>query len=282
MPLAVEVTQVPEFAGNLFITGRRRKIAKTIPIREKATQSSSFEELYKPHEKKIFQLLLRITRIREDAEDALQEACLQAYIHRDQFDGRSSFATWLTRIAINSALMILRKRRNSRIVDLRGSNDSEEEAFPEVVDPSLNPEQLLLQSEREEALHNEVGSLRPAIRKAIQLQLLNERPMKEAAKLMRISVSAAKGRLFHAKAALRKSRKLKLFSQKLQYKPIKPLMTARKPGVASSFQARNNDSQFQKRIAQRFSWKGKVDEFHVERLEDFPDGGACCNVFFPE
>jgi len=246
MSLAVEATQVPEFAGNLFITGRRREIAKTIPIRAKVTQSSSFEELYQPHEKRIFQVLLRITRIREDA---VQEACLQAYVHRDQFDGRSSFATWLTRIAINSALMILRKRRNSRIVDLRSPNDSEEEAFPEVVDPLLNPEQLLLQSEREEALHNEVGSLRTAIRKAIQLQLLDERPMKETAKLMRISVSAAKGRLFHAKAALRKSRKLKMFSQKLQYKPIKPLMTARKPRVASSFQARNNDSQFQKRIA---------------------------------
>jgi len=246
MPLAVEAIHVPDFAGNPFVAGKTKKIAKTIPIRAHATESPSFEELYKPHEKKIFQVLLRITRVREDAEDALQDACLQAYVHREQFDGRSSFSTWLTRIAINSALMILRKRRNSRIVDPRNVTEPDEELFPEVVDPSLNPEQALLQSEREGALQYEVGSLRPAIRKAIELQLLEERPMREAAKLMGISVPAAKGRLFHAKAALRKSRKLKMFSQKLPYKPIKQLI-ARKP--AASFRAQSREPQFEKRIA---------------------------------
>lgn len=241
MPLAVEANHVPEFAGNPFVSGRQRKIAKTIPIRAHAAQSPSFEELYKPHEKKIFQVLLRITRVREDAEDALQDACLQAYLHRDQFDGRSSFSTWLTRIAINSALMILRKRRSSRIVDLRSTSDPDEELFPETSDPAPNPEQILLQTEREESLQREVRALRPAIRKAIQLQLLDERPMKEAASMLGISVPAAKGRLFHAKAALRKSRKLKVFSKTAHYKPIRQLATPRHSGNVTPFDSRNNE-----------------------------------------
>src|SRR5882672_755895 len=240
MPLAVEAIHVPEFAGNPFVSAQHRKIAKTIPIRTHATQVPSFEELYKPHEKKIFQVLLRITRVREDAEDALQDACLQAYLHRDQFDGRSSFSTWLTRIAINSALMILRKRRSARIVDLRSTSEPDEEPFPETSDPAPNPEQILLQTEREESLQREVRTLRPAIRKAIQLQLLEERPTKEASSLMGISVPAAKGRLFHAKAALRKSRKLKVFSKKIQYKPIRQLTTPRPTGNVTLFESRNN------------------------------------------
>ena len=244
MHCAVQANHVPELAGSQFVTRRNRPRAKTIPFPIKASEDRSFEELFKPHEKKIFQVVLRITRVQEDAEDALQDACLQAHIHRDQFDGRSSFATWLTRIAINSALMILRKRRNSRIVDLRTTNDSDEEIFPEVVDVALNPEQALLQSERESAVRKEVASLRPAIRKAIELQLLDEQPMRDAAKAMKISVPAAKGRLFHAKAALRKSSNLKVFSRKLEYKPIRQLANSRKVAHVASFGSNSGAQEF--------------------------------------
>src|SRR5271154_4050653 len=71
----------------------------------------AFSELWLRHSKKIFNTMYRVTRNRQDAEDALQDAFLKAFLHLNNFDGRSSFSTWLTRIAINSALMILRRKR---------------------------------------------------------------------------------------------------------------------------------------------------------------------------
>jgi DNA-directed RNA polymerase specialized sigma24 family protein len=71
----------------------------------------AFTELCKRNSKRVFSTVYRVTKNREDAEDALQDATMRAFLHLDKFDGRSSFATWFTRVAINSALMILRKKR---------------------------------------------------------------------------------------------------------------------------------------------------------------------------
>src|SRR5450755_2969075 len=76
--------------------------------------AAAFDALCHPHTKRLFRHTYRITRNREDAEDALQDSFLRASVHIHKFDGRSSFSTWLTRIAVNSALMILRKKRGSR------------------------------------------------------------------------------------------------------------------------------------------------------------------------
>ena len=77
----------------------------------KVGDHSAFAELWNRHSKRAFSTMYRITKNRQDAEDGLQDAFLKAYVHLNNFDGRSTFATWLTRIAINSALMILRKKR---------------------------------------------------------------------------------------------------------------------------------------------------------------------------
>lgn len=164
--------------------------------------------------------MLRITRNREDAEDAVQDSFLQAFVHLDNFDGRSTFSTWLTRIAINSALMILRRRRNARFVSLDGAGDPEgTETYPEVPDRAVDPERRYLEREREEVLQDAISTLRPSVRRVIELQQLEERPMREVAQVMRISVPAAKSRLFHAKAALRKSSKLRPFTPRPEREP---------------------------------------------------------------
>jgi len=84
----------------------------------KQGQTEAFGTLCQPLAPKLIQTARRITRNREDAEDALQNAFLSAFIHIKNFDGRSSFSTWLTRIAINSALMTLRKKRSSREIPI--------------------------------------------------------------------------------------------------------------------------------------------------------------------
>lgn len=170
----------------------------------KSGQTSAFNELWQSHSSKLFLTTYRITRNREDAEDALQGALLNAFLHLQTFDGRSSFLAWLTRIAINSALMIVRKNRSTLSLDDTGDGGGQIEAGT-LRDPSPDPEAHCAQRERQAILANAIRQLRPNFRQALILQKLEERPVKEAAKIMGISVSAAKTRLFHAKNTLQKS-----------------------------------------------------------------------------
>src|SRR5580692_1585368 len=172
---------------------------------------NAFDQLYQQSAPRVLKTLYRITRNREDAEDALQEAFLSAFLHAKDFDGRSSFATWFTRIAINSALMILRKKRThpEHSIDDDGGDLGAAPKTWFVSDAAANPERLYAQAEREHMLKAAVGDLRPTIGKAVQVGQLQERSMRETADVLGISVAAAKARLFHARAALRKSRRLK-------------------------------------------------------------------------
>lgn len=164
------------------------------------------DTLYQAHAEKLFRTVRRITRNREDAEDALQDAFLRATLHLQSFDGRSTFCTWMTRIAINSALMILRKKRSSPEVSAQKSDESD--MFWEVADPAPNPEQQYAGQERVRLVRRAIAALRPSIRRALQMHALQDHSLEQTALRIGISVSAAKGRLFHAKAGLRKSRLL--------------------------------------------------------------------------
>ncbi len=165
-----------------------------------------FDELIAPHVQKVFRVAYRITRNREDAEDAKQDAFLQAFTHFGDFDGRSKFATWLTRIAINSALMILRKRKTDRIVSLDGeSNFGESKAFQEPTDSTPDAEQQYLQKEREATLRDAISRLRPSLRGVLEVAHIGERSVRESADIIGVSPATTKARLFHARAALRKS-----------------------------------------------------------------------------
>jgi DNA-directed RNA polymerase specialized sigma24 family protein len=86
----------------------------------------AFAEVCNRHSRRIFTTVYRITKNREDAEDACQDATLKAFVHLNTFDGRAKFSTWLTRIAINSALMILRqkRRRNETSIDAHFDGDT--------------------------------------------------------------------------------------------------------------------------------------------------------------
>jgi len=84
----------------------------------KAGDQNAFAELVNRYERKIYRLAKNITRNDEDAEDVLQDAFLKAYTHLDNFKGDSKFYTWIVRIAVNEALMRLRKRKTDRTVPL--------------------------------------------------------------------------------------------------------------------------------------------------------------------
>jgi RNA polymerase sigma-70 factor, ECF subfamily len=106
---------------------------------------AAFGEICKRHSKKILRVALRITRNYEDAEDALQESLLKAMIHIRDFDGRSRFSTWLTRIAINAALMKIRVKRKYRESSIQPAAEfSGERPVIELPDRSLKSRGHLL------------------------------------------------------------------------------------------------------------------------------------------
>jgi RNA polymerase sigma factor (sigma-70 family) len=178
-------------------------------------EASAFERLCAPTKARMYQTLHRITKNHEDAEDALQESFLSAYLNLHRFDGRSSFSTWLTRIGINAALMTLRKKRTHRELPIDGPSETgERNAYFETPDHAPNPEERFARQEREVLVREAVRSLRPTIRKALELGQMQERSMRETAQMLGISVAAAKARLFHARAALKKSRQLKSIRKK--------------------------------------------------------------------
>jgi RNA polymerase sigma-70 factor, ECF subfamily len=180
----------------------------------KTGHSAAFATLCERYRQQLLRAAQRITRNYEDSEDAVQDALMRAFIHLRDFDGRSSLGTWLTRIAINSALMILRKRRGLLESSMVSTDDFSEDALGyELADHAPNPEKLYARNEEHGLLKTAIGRLRPALREVLEVHQLQDRPVREAARAMSITVAAAKGRLFHAKAALRRSPVLKLMSR---------------------------------------------------------------------
>jgi RNA polymerase sigma factor (sigma-70 family) len=206
---------------------------------QQATDAAVFDELSRPHTKRLFRTIYRITRNREDAEDALQDSLLQAFVHMKDFDGRSSFSTWLTRVAINSALMVLRKRRNSRSVSL-DSTDKEDGTldYAEVPDHAPSPEKQYAARERDKAVRGALQALRPSSRRVIELQQFEELPMKEVSEAMDLSLAAAKSRLFHAKAALKKSSRLRAFGDSKSRQSLRMVIESRNAHVAPPITSR--------------------------------------------
>ncbi|MGB2628511.1 MAG: sigma-70 family RNA polymerase sigma factor [Candidatus Acidiferrum sp.] len=171
---------------------------------------AAYGEICKRNSKKILRITLRITRNYEDAEDALQECFLKAMIHIRDFDGRSQFSTWLTRIAINAALMKIRRKQRYREAAIQTTAEfCEGQELIELTDRSLSPEDIYSEREKMVILRRAVNTLRPRIRSAIEIFHLEDRSLLETSRKLGISQAATKGRLFQAKAVLRKSRALK-------------------------------------------------------------------------
>ena len=191
--------------GNAAIARSRQPGEEQLVAAAKGGEHAAFGELYARHSQQIFRATLRITRNREDAEDALQDCFLSALIHLNSFDGRSSFSTWLTRIAINSALMKLRKIRACPETSMDGPADAGNDSAPyEAADPYPNPEQQFLQSQRQEIVAGALCSLHPALRQVIEIRRLQQSSIKETARTLRLSIPAVKSRIYRAKAALRR------------------------------------------------------------------------------
>ena len=172
----------------------------------KLGRSEAFGKLYERHRPRIYQTALRILRNEQDAEDAAQRSFQRAFTNLKRFRGDSAFSTWLTRIAINEALMLLRQRRSkTRLFEPDGDHDhgyDYESSVANLADKRPTPEEIHAENELRRALIQAVSQLRKNLRSVVlpQLQGLT---LKETARHLGLSVMAVKGRVFYAKRCLR-------------------------------------------------------------------------------
>jgi RNA polymerase sigma-70 factor (ECF subfamily) len=164
----------------------------------------AFSELVKRYEGKVFRLAHHVTQNREDAEDVLQETFLKAYEHLDQFRGDSKFYTWIVRIAVNQALMKLRRRKSDNAVSLDETIDTgEDNIVREIAVWDENAEQRYSREEIRGILDSAVQSLEPLYRSVFVLRDIEDLSTEETAEALDLSVPAVKSRLLRARLQLR-------------------------------------------------------------------------------
>jgi len=165
--------------------------------------SAAFETLFERYRQKMFHVALSRLQNPEDAEDAVQQAFQQAYVHLKSFQGQSRFSTWLTRIAINEALMLLRKRRPGHL-SIEGQQSVDEENFAlEIKDTAITPEEQYGQKEMHNVLSGAINELRPILKTVVNLSEIGELSTRKTAETLGVRVGTVKARTFRARRLLR-------------------------------------------------------------------------------
>lgn len=166
--------------------------------------AEAYGQLVRRYQNKIFRLAQHITQNREDAEDVLQETFLKAYEHLDQFQGNSKFYTWIVRIAVNQALMKLRRRKNDKSVSLDEQIDTGEDTIVrEIAAWDEDPEEKLGRDELGSILDSAIETLDAPYRSVFVLRDIEELSTEETAEALGLSVPAVKSRLLRARLQLR-------------------------------------------------------------------------------
>jgi RNA polymerase sigma factor (sigma-70 family) len=197
---------------NTVVRDRRTEHLPQMPgddalvLAAQAGDERAFGELWIRHSEMIFRVLMRVTRNREDAEDALQETFLKAFAHLGKFEARAKFSTWLTRIAVNSGLMILRRRRNRPTTTIDSQFDGETWKQRDVEDERFDIEESYLRTECRAFIESAaVTRLGPTLSVVIRHQLLHDCSVAETAQSHGLTLGATKSRLARARRALRDS-----------------------------------------------------------------------------
>ncbi len=171
--------------------------------RAKNGDTKAFEELMKKTQTNIYNLGLRLLGNKEDAADLMQETYIKAYENLDRFEGRSSFSTWLYRIATNNALMKLRKEKNKKVSidELKKFGDKSYKI--EISDWSENPSSYFKSAELKEVLQKAIDSLPPKYKSVFILHDVEGLPLAEVARILSLSVPAVKTRVHRSRMYLR-------------------------------------------------------------------------------
>jgi RNA polymerase sigma-70 factor, ECF subfamily len=195
-----ELPHRPDLTAVEFMSARDIKLV----VAARAGSSAAFDEIQKLYSHRLYRRILSITQNHEDAEDALQDTFMHAFVALNSFQGRSHLSTWLTRIAINSALMAIRRRRQLYLeVSLMPAAESGAE-FQEfdVRDSGPTPEEICELKQRFDRIFSAIERLDPKSRTAIGIWSTQECSMKELAHTLDVPVATVKARLHRARKKL--------------------------------------------------------------------------------
>ena len=163
----------------------------------------ALQEMFLASRPKFVGIAYSILRNREDAEDAVQDAVLSAFVHLRNFEGRSAFTTWFTRIVLNAALMTLRKRTNSRISSLPEPSVEYEMSWTERIPaPQPDPEVVYAEEETLQLIDVVLRKMSPVLRQAFTMTYYDEMSSREACALLGVSTGTFKSRVFRARRHL--------------------------------------------------------------------------------
>ena len=169
--------------------------------RARAGEAAAFRHLVDANGAALFRVCARITGDRALAEDAVQEALLNAFRHLADFDGRSAFSTWLYRIAVNAALAQARKRRHLEVAWPQGEGDA---AMPfDATDEAPTPDRQAMSAEIRRHVDAELARMSPMERAAFVLRHHEGRSIEEICAVLSLNVSGAKQAIFRAVRKLR-------------------------------------------------------------------------------
>ena len=172
----------------------------------RAGSNAAFEEIQRFYSPRLYRRIHSITRNREDAEDALQDTFLHAFAALNSFQGKSQFSSWLTRIAINAALMTIRRRRSRPEVSFEQQSESGQDiASFDVVDVALNPEQFCVRKQQYCSMLRAIERLDPKSRSVVAIRVSKGCSMKEAAQSLNVSLATVKSRIHRARKRLSRS-----------------------------------------------------------------------------
>jgi RNA polymerase sigma-70 factor (ECF subfamily) len=163
-----------------------------------AGNSDAFGKLVTRYQDRLFNSLAHVLRSREDAEDAAQDAFLQAFIKLESFRGASRFYTWLYRIALNVALSMRRRKRPIVSVDV-----AKEKAGSEPIDEALGPEGIVLAQERKEHVQAALGDLGDDHRTILVLRDIEGFAYEEIAEILDLPVGTVRSRIFRGRMQMK-------------------------------------------------------------------------------
>jgi RNA polymerase sigma-70 factor (ECF subfamily) len=168
--------------------------------------SSAFELLMRRYNRRLYRVARSILRDDAEAEDALQDAYLQAYRGMKGFRAESSLGTWLTRIVVNAALMRQRKAgRSAEIIELSAEPDMEERSDTQFPQQEEQPERAALRAQTRQLIEARIDALPEVFRTVFVLRALEELSVEETAETLGIPEATVRTRYFRARAMLREA-----------------------------------------------------------------------------
>jgi RNA polymerase sigma-70 factor (ECF subfamily) len=176
---------------------------RSVDTRSETQGMDAFEEMVVASRSKFLATANAILRNREDAEDAVQNALLSGYLHLPSFEGRSALTTWFTRIVVNSALMIRRKRKSAWMSSQPETSNVDDAGWMQKI-PNSQPDPEMVYAEREtfQFINEALGKMKPALQQAFTMTYRDEMSGPEARALLGVSTAAFKSRLMRARRQL--------------------------------------------------------------------------------